>query len=388
MTKKKTYPNLKFPLEALVKVRHQLDAASVETGTMTTHDLLIVESDGEEWGFDSESEFFAAYRKDIDAGYYVAKNTAGRVVLNYASNRSTITVESTARDLIEECFLIFEQFAECVPKVSTSDSLNSNTSTDAPPPAMQSQPTPKVYSAVTPVPSCTVGEKLLRRIEDYLLHKLPEELGFVTRRGSTNYSVRMYGANGDERFPKLSGNELDPLPDDLSRIIFRVDYRWHDSNYVSIDVSFSSNRSLARIECTCHHLLHPRRIVDHTFGQILDIVNRFRNRNYLYHPSGSFEGSQHALPVLMVFCFGLSILLYTKAGFAVATAPLLLSALMLIYYLANQRLKPYSSFDTNAQRAADSRWTWLMRLLAGALFVGILRMAFSELSWAIGDRMR
>jgi predicted nucleotide-binding protein len=113
MQKQKWYCYTKFPPEVLQSSRSALETGTAKAARRSTFN---VSEAAEEWQFDDESEFFAAYRRvGVHGAYYSLELDTLRLTMFFTNGTTRISVEAASRSEIERVFGVFEAAApNCV----------------------------------------------------------------------------------------------------------------------------------------------------------------------------------------------------------------------------------------------------------------------------------
>jgi predicted nucleotide-binding protein len=109
MTKSKEYRGTKFSAEVLSEAGMLLDEfvnASKEKFLINT---LIVSREDEDWTYDNEEEFFAAFRQGFSAAKYERASATFHVVVRAYRRHAEVSVRAPSRAQIERLFAVFER---------------------------------------------------------------------------------------------------------------------------------------------------------------------------------------------------------------------------------------------------------------------------------------
>lgn len=109
MQKEKEYQYAKFDAN-VINQANDLCFSKSKKSASDSNLMLSVQTEDETWKFDTESEFFADYRKPHIYSYYNKYNDKFDLnVSYYYHSQTTITVKADSRENIERVFEIFEK---------------------------------------------------------------------------------------------------------------------------------------------------------------------------------------------------------------------------------------------------------------------------------------
>lgn len=221
------------------------------------------------------------------------------------------------------------------------------------------------------LPSCAVSKRLIEELETYVKIELAKTLLLDPQKVSNSYQLSITDNFGTETLPSIAVYPLQ-LFSDTTQVIelglgiyspfsFRLHMTFRQEDYLSkVSLALESDNARERVL---------------TIYQTLDrFVRAHSNRNWLFHPPASAWG----------FLSGI-LFLFWPAAFALLTrdtswgiAAILIAALVTAYLFVAPKLKPYTSFESNAQIATQKFADWLVYgfltfAVFGTLFVLLRR---------------
>lgn len=108
MEKRKSYHSVRFPAR-VIEEAHDLFLSQLDTtkeiGNPNTMSITIGD---EEWNFDTRQEFLSEYLK-ADGGMFRHREQGCDLILYFAKNYTSVTVEFSERSNIESIFQVFER---------------------------------------------------------------------------------------------------------------------------------------------------------------------------------------------------------------------------------------------------------------------------------------
>lgn len=345
MEKQKTYKNIKFPSNILRSTRELLEKQTKDDEVReVTWSLSIRVSETERWKFDSEDEFFAAYRDSVVSATYFYQLGVRSISMELYKDETTIAVSAPLRAEIEAIFHLFE---EAVPNsfllVETAAARPSHFS-ELP-----------GFELEKKLPSCHVDRKLIERLQRFCIQELPKIIHADPEAIKDNYTISIVDSAGTEELLGIDAYGVDCFTDTVSRVALSVNYMSSSELYFRLSVTFDKDRIFSKFNIHCKSD-KPRELAHSVAEGLNHRISPSKTLNYVYYPPDVIEG---VLFGFLIPLFAVSTLLLLK-GYTISALFCFLSwALLLIYITVAKKWNGYTTFESQLQARRSANWRWL-----------------------------
>jgi hypothetical protein len=357
MEKRKQYPFIKFSAEVIQEARKIL-AARIKRKKLKGITALyrVQTSKNESWEFDTEQEFFAAYKDtSISADFrYGAYNSS--LVLNLTHALTTVSVSGSTTDEIDAVFAIFEgALDKSVIKFDTEkDDADSGPVSN--------------FEVERKIPSCLVDKDLLDRLEKFMLHEIPEIADIEPQSISSEYSITVTDSSGVGTFPRVAELGAGRFTDSVSIIVMRIGKNYRDKSRISVTVTFDTDFGYSRFTIGATSK-NSRAKVEAISEGLMRGIHPSNTLNYLYHLPTILTGL-----LLGLISGGIPVLIgFMLQGFT-STSWWVLSiwVVLLTYYIGGKWFNKHTTFDTQSQIRRNAIWRWFAFGILGLIVFSTL----------------
>lgn len=234
----------------------------------------------------------------------------------------------------------------------------------------------EVYKEVVSLKTYTVDKKLLQAIEKYVNNKIPPLLNLKfennndEKRTLLSYGViNINTSNGAKlTFKTIDDYDHDLFEDNICGIEFILAYEVKNDNRVPklvIGIRMTKSKESNDLTIGVYDDSSKSKAIA-IKQELLDILNRKRNLNYLLYPNDIISSALLAIVLIAV----LLLFIVSEEKYKLYLSILL--GVSLIYLFGLKYFKGYCSFDTNYQKRLDGFFKWFIVGLAGFILTSFL----------------
>lgn len=232
------------------------------------------------------------------------------------------------------------------------------------------------FSHESPLQSCRVTKELVNSIENYLTSRLSALTGSEQDRVALKESLIVFITDsfGTERLSSIAEYSQPRFSDDVSRVVVKITQPYATSfQYFEFEVRFDIQKIHSRLRLT-YDGDNAREFVVGVEQGIKACIATEGNFNYLFHPPPELDG---ALWVITPMLPALDILAYNYHS-ALGYLALVFTMCIYAYVFVAKRMRPYTTFDSNASERQNKRWSWFLSGFSTFVVFSSLLAAFRD----------
>jgi hypothetical protein len=349
MKLRRKYPKIAFDIEVL-KEANSLIQSFFKNSKISEH--FDIYDGAEYWSYNTEHEFFTHYRKGCAGARFTKYNKEYQLSIDFDKWETQVTIQAPDKSQLD---LLFEPFEKSLHDKSKAHPLDD----------IAEQYEQSEFSLRKALTSCLVTPDLLRRLEDYIINKLPAIIDIDPTPFKESYSISITDNLGTEKFKTISNFGASLFSNQTTTIELDCSIYTPKKFIISITFSRISRNSDISIRFESDN---AKILVNSIYNELIDIINFASTRNKFYHPPDFIISF---IFVLIPTTIIIGIKLFQESLITLGLISIFIAASSLFLILSNI-LKPYTTFYTRRSLSVDGWYSWFVKGFWAFLIFGTL----------------
>lgn len=208
------------------------------------------------------------------------------------------------------------------------------------------------------LPSLSVDKDLIGRIETYFVDSLLPKSGLSAEELVKVYTATIEDGAGSETLRSIAEHLPSQFPDSTMRVTLSLDTTrtWDTRHEVETDIDISFGREPLYTSLSIKAKgTEARDTALAAKAAIERLLEAHRNSNELFWPGAGLEA---VIELITIWTLPLGIVLLVTGQVSAGSWIILISVALYAYRYPGRRLRPYTMFDSRADRSREEWWRW------------------------------